>query len=115
VQIGAHPVTACDPTDVPDVPEFRVETVLLHCAPNPFNPVTSIRFDLAEQSHVSLRIYDVAGRLVRTLIDRVMPRARHQLIWNGDDNYGNRVASGVYFLRLSAGDVVQTQKMVIIK
>ncbi|MFH1754109.1 MAG: right-handed parallel beta-helix repeat-containing protein, partial [Candidatus Latescibacterota bacterium] len=115
VLIGAHPVIACEPTYVPDVPELPVKTVLRHCAPNPFNPTTTIQFDLAEQARVSLRIYDVTGRLVRTLVDAVMPQARHRLIWNGDDNHGSRVATGVYFLRLSAGDVVQTKKMVMIK
>jgi hypothetical protein len=115
VLIGAHPVAACDPTHIPVVPELPVKTVLQHCAPNPFNPTTVIQFDLAKQSHVSLRIYDVAGRLVRTLIEEIMPQARHRMTWDGADNHGARVATGVYFLRLSAGDVVQTRKMVLIK
>jgi parallel beta-helix repeat protein len=115
VLIGAHPVTACDPTHIPVVPELPVKTVLQHCAPNPFNPTTVIQFDLAKQSLVSLRIYDVRGRLVRTLIEKIMPQARHRMTWDGADNHGARVATGVYFLRLSAGDVVQTRKMVLIK
>jgi hypothetical protein len=115
VLIGAHPVAKCNPTHIPVVPELPVKTVLRHCAPNPFNPTTTIQFDLASQTQVSLRIYDVSGRLVKTLIHKVMPQARHRITWDGDDNHGNRVATGVYFLRLSAGDAVQTRKMVLIK
>jgi flagellar hook assembly protein FlgD len=90
-------------------------TALFPPAPNPFNPVTTIRFTVAQHSHVNLRIYDVKGRLVRTLINEVLPNSEHRRTWDGRDNRGNQVASGVYFARLQAGPVVQTRKMVLLK
>jgi predicted nucleotidyltransferase len=84
--------------------------------PNPFNPNTTIRYDLPESAPVSLRIYDVAGRLVKTLRGGgVEPPGFHKVVWSGRDNAGQRVASGVYFYRLDAGEYSETKKMVLIK
>ena len=66
-------------------------------------------------SHVMLRIYDVGGRLTRTLVDRPLAHGVHQAQWDGRDEHGNPAASGVYFVRLEAGRVAQTQKMVLLK
>jgi flagellar hook assembly protein FlgD len=90
-------------------------TTLLPCSPNPFNPVTTIQFELASATDVSLRIYDVKGRLVRTLLDENMPRERHRLTWDGTNNHGSQVASGIYFLRMVAGSTVEVQKMALLK
>jgi hypothetical protein len=73
--------------------------------PNPFNPSTRIRYDLVSQSHVTLRIYDAAGRRVRTLVDATQPPRRYDLQWNGTDDRGHRLAAGVYLCRLEAWPV----------
>ena len=92
------------------------QTVLHQNIPNPFNPMTEIRFDLSQGGRVSLRIYDVAGRLVRTLVDKDMSAGRnHTVVWNGLDDQNNKVASGVYFYRLDAVDQTLTRKMVVMK
>jgi hypothetical protein len=83
--------------------------------PNPFNPTTTIRFDTAREGHVELRIFDVAGRLVRTLVNGELPRARHSFTWDGRDTGGKPVASGMYFYKLEAGDYRETRKMILLK
>ncbi len=84
-------------------------------SPNPFNPNTTIRFTLPERSTVDLTIYDVGGRRVVTLVRQTKTAGRHSVDWNGRDNRGDEVSSGVYFYRLSAGSKTQTRKMVLLK
>jgi len=83
--------------------------------PNPFNPTTTIRFVIPEDGDVSLAIYDVAGRLVRTLVDGRRRAAHYEVVWDATDNRGVTAASGVYFYRLTAGNHVKTRKMVLLK
>jgi hypothetical protein len=85
--------------------------------PNPFNPVTTIRYGIREKSHVSLKIYNAAGQLLTTLVNEVQtPRAEaYEVEWNGHNDAGHLVASGVYFYRIVAGEFVQTKKMVLLK
>jgi hypothetical protein len=83
--------------------------------PNPFNPKTTIRFALAADEYVHLNVYDLGGRLVKTLIDEPMKADNHEVVWDGKDNDGARVASGVYFYKLVAGDFNATEKMVMLK
>jgi hypothetical protein len=91
-------------------------TALHQNAPNPFNPMTTITFDLARDGHVSLRIFDVAGRLVRVLSDETMTAGfTKRVTWNGLDDVGRRVSSGVYFYRLTTADFTATRKMVVMK
>jgi len=92
-------------------------TFVLHPnAPNPFNPTTRIRFDVPSSGgQVTLRIYDVRGRVVRTLVDAPQSPGEHTAAWNGRDDLGNTVGTGVYFYRLVAGDFVATKKMVLLK
>ena len=80
--------------------------------PNPFNPVTRLSFSLKQKGHVSMRIYDVAGRLVRVLLDEVRDAGSYEVVWDGTNNEGRRTASGVYFCRMEAGDYERTLKMV---
>lgn len=89
---------------------------LYPAAPNPFNPSTSIRFDLSEAGRVDLRIYDVAGRLLATLqrSDR-MEAGAHRVVWDGRDGEGAPVASGVYLYRLDAGPFAETRRMTLLK
>ncbi|MDH3197466.1 MAG: T9SS type A sorting domain-containing protein [Candidatus Krumholzibacteria bacterium] len=85
-------------------------------APNPFNPVTTIRYDLPSASPVTLVIYDVSGRRVRALKGGgVEPAGRRSVIWNGTSDAGTRVASGVYFYRLEAGSYTSTRRMVLLQ
>jgi 3',5'-cyclic AMP phosphodiesterase CpdA len=81
--------------------------------PNPFRPRTSITFDLASSSQVSLRIYDVGGRLVRTLVDAQLNPDSYSVEWDGHDSAGHRVASGTYWYRLTTPHHAAAKKLVI--
>lgn len=83
--------------------------------PNPFNPVTTLRFSIPERCAVRLGVYDVAGRLVATVADRVYPAGNHAVKWNGTNHRGQPVASGVYFYRLRAGSKSATRKMLLLR
>lgn len=83
--------------------------------PNPFNPATSITFDLPERSWVTLAVYDVGGRHVTTLLDGIVEGGRRDVVWNGDDARGLPVSSGIYFCRLRVEDRTLVRRMVFIK
>lgn len=83
--------------------------------PNPFNPVTSIDFKLPKRMKVSLVIYDVLGKKVRTLLDGDQNPGAHKVYWNGTNDYGQVVSSGIYFYRLEAESFTATRKMMLMK
>ena len=83
--------------------------------PNPFNPVTTIKFDLRAKGHVRLRIYNVAGQLVCNLCDEVMDAGSYSKEWTGANNTGVKVASGVYFVRMEAGGFKDVRKLVLLR
>lgn len=83
--------------------------------PNPFSARTEIAFELSEAAHTTLTVYDVMGRKVATLVDRSMDAGPHAVAWNGHSDQGSKLASGVYFYRLSAGDVSQTKRVIIVR
>ncbi len=84
--------------------------------PNPFNPATTIRFNLPiGANRASLRIYDVAGRLVSTVFEGSVAAGDHEVMWRGKDSQGNEVASGVYYYSLEAGNVQRTRSMVLVR
>jgi hypothetical protein len=83
--------------------------------PNPFNPTTFLSFVTETREHVELRIYDSGGRLARTLVDRAMGPGTHEVRWDGRNDRGTGLASGVYFARLDVGDDVVTRKLVLVK
>jgi hypothetical protein len=85
-------------------------TLLLPNYPNPFNPSTTLRFDLAQAKRVRLAIYNVLGQEVALLVDDLLPAGSHQLLWNATE-----CSSGIYFAVLKSGDFRQTQKMVLLK
>ncbi len=90
--------------------------VVLHEArPNPFNPSTSIGFELAEAGLVTLQVYDGAGRLVRTLVDGALEAAAHDVQWDGLNDEGQAATSGIYIYRLHAGGEVLSRKMTLLK
>jgi hypothetical protein len=88
---------------------------LVEAYPNPFNPTATIEFDLPVRCAASLRIYDLAGRLVRTLVDRELAASHHRVVWDGLNDAGRQVPSGTYFYRLRAGQYEQTRKMMLVK
>ncbi len=96
--------------------DLPLASALYSAVPNPFNPSTTIAFDLWAPSEVKLHIYDVSGRLVRKLIDRVEMEAGHsEVVWTGKDQSGRQLASGAYFYRLEAGGYVETKRMTLLK
>ena len=84
-------------------------------APNPFNPDTVIPFQLTRGGHVSLEVFDVAGRRVRTLVDASLPAGLHQAAWDGRDGGGRALASGVYLYRMRGGGRSETRRMLLLK
>jgi len=83
--------------------------------PNPFNPVTEIRYSLSRAGYVSLKVYDLRGRLVKTLVDGAVDAGRHEAVWRADDDSRRRVASGVYLYLLQTEEGVRTRKMAVIR
>jgi len=85
-------------------------------SPNPFNPATTIEFTIPKASHATLRIYDASGRLVRVLVDRDYKTSTiDRAPWDGRDDAGQVVPSGVYFYKLEAGDYSAARKMLLLK
>lgn len=105
---GASPV----PDDVPPTP---LANALVDVRPNPFNPRTTVTFDLAAAVHAQLAVYDLRGALVRSLVDAELPAGRHTAAWDGCDQTGQSVASGVYVARFAAGSVRDMKRMVLIR
>lgn len=102
------------PTAVGGTP--RPSAIALYPAqPNPFNPTTTIRYDIATPSRVNLSIFDVRGALVATLVDEMQPAGAKSMVWNARDAQGNALASGVYLCRLQANGAQQTRKLVLLK
>lgn len=103
--VGIDPISS----NIPD--RFQ----LFQNYPNPFNPHTSIRYDIANKDHVKLTIYDMAGKQIRTLVNEVQTGGERLIVWNGKDDNGQQVSSGIYIYELTAGSQKQSRKMVLIK
>ena len=88
---------------------------LAQCYPNPFNPQTTIQFDLPEKGQVTLSIHNVLGQEIRTLVDLSREAGRYSVVWDGRAGDGREVASGVYFYRIQVNTFVATKKMIMIK
>jgi hypothetical protein len=88
---------------------------LLQNAPNPFNPSTVMAYDLPQSAHVRLEVFNILGQKVKTLVDGYQDAGSYRVVWNGDDDYGSSVASGIYFYRISAGQNTDVRKMTLIK
>ncbi len=93
----------------------EVSTRLLSNAPNPFNPQTEIRFELGRAGAASVKVFDVTGRLVNTLVNQSLGPGAHSCIWYGKDDRGRRVPSGTYYIRLEAGGRVDHSKVMMLK
>ncbi len=105
------PVVSIDPPHA-NVPN-RFE--LSQNYPNPFNPNTNISFQITDLGFVELKIYDVTGKLVRTLLSETKPPGSYEVQWDGKDHNGNEVGSGAYFYRLKAGELNGVRKMLLLR
>ena len=83
--------------------------------PNPFNPSTAIAYDVNELGNVKIEVFNVKGQKVKTLVDETKGAGTHSVTWNGLDDNGNDVTSGIYFYKMNAGTYTSTQKMMLIK
>jgi hypothetical protein len=103
---------SCDVSDVP----LAVSDLWLHQnRPNPFNPLTTIRFSLPADGQTTLRVFDARGALVRTLVNEHLVAGPHAHVWNGRDRHGAGVSSGVYFYRLETPSGALTRSMLLLK
>jgi len=98
-----------------DIVETPIMTALLGNFPNPFNPETTIRFALREDSFVSIDIYNIRGQRIRSLVNEERRAGEYSIVWNGRDDNGNSVASGMYFYRMKAGEYQSIRRMMMIK
>ena len=94
---------------------LSISTTLMPNMPNPFNPQTMIRFRVGEAGPVRVAIYDVTGRLVRTLVDGQMGRGEQGVTWQGRDDSGRTVSSGAYYVRLDTGSKIDQRKIMLMK
>ena len=83
--------------------------------PNPFNPTTTIMFDLEKESDIRIEIFNIRGQRVRLLAKGVWAQGSHSIEWNGTNDDGRAVGSGVYFYQMRAGEFVETRRMLLLK
>jgi hypothetical protein len=89
---------------------------LLQNYPNPFNPQTTISYQLPVKAKIILKIYDMLGQEVRTLIDENQSSGKHSVVWDGKDNHGQQVCSGFYFYQLNVDNkLFKTKKLMLLK
>lgn len=104
----------CD-TTATDVRPFHAVTHLFDAQPNPFNPQTTIHYTVEDDSNAAIVVYDVAGRVVRRLVNGLVHGGDHEVIWDGRDDSGHAVASGVYLYQLRTGHIIETKRMVLLR
>ncbi|UCG61645.1 MAG: M28 family peptidase [Candidatus Zixiibacteriota bacterium] len=103
------------PVDDIDDSELPGSISLSQNYPNPFNPATEISYSLAARTHVSLSIFNILGQRVATIVDGVKPAGTHTVRWNGIDDSGREVSTGIYFYQVKAGDHTESRKMILLK
>jgi len=108
----SDPATNIREGNAPGIPS---SFVLSQNYPNPFNPDTRIQYKLPAISEVKIVVYNLKGQNVKTLFEGEQAAGRHSLLWDGTTDAGERVASGVYLLRLTAGNYAATKKMVFVQ
>ncbi len=97
------------------VPNSSSQIINLSNYPNPFNPTTTISFDLASESNVNITVYNVKGQKVKQLVNDQLSAGQHSIVWNGKDNNNKSVASGLYFYKISTGKSTSMKKMLLLK
>ena len=85
------------------------------CIRDSFNPTTTLRYDLPEQGHVRITIYDMLGRTINTIVNEVQDAGYQSMIWDATNDYGKPVSAGIYLYQIRAGEYMQTKKMVLLK
>jgi len=115
--MSAKIVTQIFPTEVSEEATVSLpqKYILYQNFPNPFNPTTEIRYQLPTDSHVVIVVYDVLGRKVQVLADALGAAGYRSLVWDSRDGFGREVGSGVYLVRMQAGDFVEVRKMLLIR
>lgn len=109
------PLRADVQTDTPDTPIIPLETNLGKPYPNPFNPEVTIAYGLAKTEHLQILIYNNKGQKLRTLVDATVNPGSVRLLWNGTDDNGRALSSGMYFIKMTAGKYTATQKVILLK
>ncbi|HOD53090.1 MAG TPA: M14 family zinc carboxypeptidase [Candidatus Cloacimonadota bacterium] len=105
-----------NPNSTEENPQLITDNHLFKNYPNPFNPETNIRFNVAKDSRVKIEVFNIKGQKVSTLTDRMYSKGGYQVIWNGKDANNNAVGSGIYFYKMSINNQnISTQKMMLIK
>jgi len=108
--VGYGPGPSSDPNLIPLV------TVLDGNYPNPFNPETTISFSVTQNSDfVTLKIFNIKGQKIKTLINEILPAGNHSVVWDGTDDHDKKVSSGVYLYKMQAGNYLETKKMILMK
>ena len=103
-----------NPTSVADI-EVPTAYKLLNNYPNPFNPSTRIAFEIPKSEFITLKVYNINGELIRNIVEENLPAGRFERVWNGKDNNGREVTSGVYIYRLTAGKFNKSARMILMK
>ena len=112
--VGEQDTTNCEQVSIIDA-TFPITYNLHNAYPNPFNPVTTLRYDLPEDGFVNITIYDMMGRVVSNLVSSRQNAGYKSIQWNATNNHGKPVSAGVYLYQIQAGEFVQTKKMVLLK
>jgi hypothetical protein len=112
--MGIFPVIT-SPSGIEDTPNIPGNFVLKQNFPNPFNPTTTITYDLYKSANVILKIYNSSGQEINTLVNKKQAPGSKQVVWDGRDSNGYQVASGIYLYKLQAGSSIQTRKMILLK
>ena len=102
-------------TATPSIENNLKNYTLYQNYPNPFNPATTIKFTLEKTEAVNIKIYDIKGALIRELMNKKANAGLNKIVWDGKNEHGNLVTSGIYFYRISAGKFSQTKRMVFIR
>lgn len=122
----AHILSALGADEFGTTFDIRIETTtkvealpdayaLFQNNPNPFNPTTTISFNLASEGQVRLAVYNITGQRVKTLLNGPRQAGLHNVVWDGRDESGNSVASGIYFYRMETADYTESKQMVLLK
>lgn len=113
--VSVTSLVASSGTDVPEEELYASLIELYQNTPNPFTPSTAIRFALSAPAPVTLSVYSIQGRLIRTLVEDAREPGDHIVEWDGRDDAGTEVAAGVYLYRLSSGELEETRKMILVR
>jgi hypothetical protein len=109
-QFSSNPLTADE-----DIDQVPARFVLAQNFPNPFNPVTTIRYELPDQNLVNISVYDMRGNLIKNLLKSTQSPGLKTVRWDATDSHGTMVSAGVYFYKIKAGSFIQTKKMILLK